>query len=63
VAAFSAFEGYPLLIDSDVYMQGFSVKSVEETVEIIEAQPETDVYTIPAYFTKKDKLTMADLRD
>jgi len=62
VAAFSAFEGYPLLIDSDVYMKGFSVKSVEETVEIIEAQPETDVYSLPTYFTRKDKLTMADLR-
>jgi hypothetical protein len=39
------------------------VKSVEETVEIIETQPETNVYVLPSYFTRKDKLTMADLRD
>ena len=61
--AFSAIEGIPLMVDADVYMQGFSVKSIEETVEIIEAQPETDVYVLPSYFTRKDKLTMADLRD
>lgn len=62
VEAFSAFEGIPLMIDADVYMQGFSVKSVEETVEIIETQPESNVYALPDYFTKKDHLTMADLR-
>ena len=63
VEAFAAIEGFSLLVDADVYMKGFSVKSVEETVEIIETQTETDVYTLPPYFTKKDKLTMADLRD
>ena len=63
LAAFSGIEGIPLMVDADVYMQGFSVKSVEETVEITETQPESEVYVLPSYFTRKDKLTMADLRD
>ena len=62
VQTFSAIEGIPLLIDADVYMKGFSVKSVEEAVEIIEMNPETNVYVMPEYFRKKDQLTMADLR-
>ena len=63
VRALTAVPGIPLLMEADVYQQGFSVKQVDMALEIIEAQPETDVYSVPAYFTKKDKLTMADLRD
>ena len=63
VEAFMAIPGMPLLMEADVFQQGFSVKQVESAVDIVETQPETDVYSVPAYFTKKDKLTMADLRD
>lgn len=63
IETFSNIDGFPLLVEADVYMQGFSVKSVEEVVEIIETTPEADVYALPAYFSQKEKLTMADLRD
>ncbi len=63
VEAFLAAPGIPLLMEADVYQQGFSVDLVESVIDIVEAQPDLDVYSVPAYFTKKDKLTMADLRD
>lgn len=63
VEALTSIPGVPLLMEADVFQQGFSVKQVDMALEIIEAQPKTDVYSVPAYFTKKDKLTMADLRD
>ena len=63
VEAFLAVPGIPLLMQADVYQQGFSVDLVESVIDIVEAQPDLDVYSLPAYFTKKDKLTMADLRD
>ncbi len=62
IEAMSAIKGVPLETDADVYQQGFSVKSVEKAVEIIEKTPDKDVYSLPAWFTKKDQLTMADLR-
>ncbi|MCK5619978.1 MAG: hypothetical protein KAJ17_11280 [Candidatus Krumholzibacteria bacterium] len=62
VEAFLAVKGVPIETDADVYQKGFSVKSTERTVEIIETQPETDVYSLPSYFKKKDQLSMADLR-
>ena len=63
VEAFSSVRGVALETDADVYQQGFSVKSIEKVVEIIEKTPDKDVYSLPSWFTKKDQLTMADLRD
>jgi hypothetical protein len=63
VEAFTRVPGLPLLMEADVYQQGFSVKQTDSAFDIIEAQPKTDVYSVPDYFTRKDKLTMADLRD
>jgi hypothetical protein len=62
IEAMSAVRGVRFETDADVYQQGFSVKSVETAVEIIEKTPDKDVYSLPAWFTKKDQLTMADLR-
>jgi hypothetical protein len=62
VDAFSSLTGVPIEADAEVYQKGFSVKSTERSVEIIEAKPETNVYSLPSYFKKKDQLSMADLR-
>jgi hypothetical protein len=62
IEAFSVLKGIALETVADVYLKGFSVKSVEEVLEITEIQPDTDVYALPSYFRKKDQLTMADLR-
>lgn len=63
VEAFSVLNGIVLESKADVYMKGFSVESTEDVVEITETQPDTDVYTLPSYFRKKDQLTLADLRN
>jgi len=62
VDAFAAVAGYPMMIDADVFMKGFSVKETENVLEVIETKPDTDVYSLPAYFKKKEQLSMADLR-
>jgi hypothetical protein len=59
----TGFNGFTMASDADVYQQGFSVKETEIVVEVIETQPETDVYSLPSFFKKKDQLTLADLRD
>lgn len=62
IETLSGIQGITIEADTDVYQQGFSVESTERTVEILEAGPEKDVYSLPAYFRKKEQLTMADLR-
>jgi hypothetical protein len=62
VESFAPVAGITLEADTDVYQKGFSVKSTEKTVEILDATPEKDVYTLPSWFQKKDQLTLADLR-
>jgi hypothetical protein len=62
IEAFSAVEGFVMVSNADVFMKGFSVNETETVVDVIEKQPETDVYSLPSYFRKKDQLTLADLR-
>jgi hypothetical protein len=62
IDAFPVVEGFILASEADVFQQGFSVKETENVVEVVEMQPETDVYSLPSYFRKKDQLSMADLR-
>jgi hypothetical protein len=61
IDALSKVEGVPMLTETDLQWRGSGLKSTEEVVEIIEMVPEDDVYTLPAYFTRKDRLTTADL--
>jgi len=62
IETFAAIKGVPVQSEADVYMQGFSVKSTEEPIEIMKTESKAEVYTLPSYFKKKDQLTMADLR-
>jgi hypothetical protein len=55
-------EGYPIAVETDVFIKGFSIKSTDEVIEISEMDPSDDRYSAPAGFTKKDKLTIQDLR-
>ena len=61
-AALGTIKGYPMLSDGDRFIKGFSVKTTEEVVEILEKDPNPGVYSIPEGFTKKDKLTIQDIR-
>jgi hypothetical protein len=61
-AAIGAVKGYPMLSDGDRFIKGFSVKTTEEVVEIIEKDPRPGLYAIPEGFTNKKKLTIEDIR-
>ena len=54
--------GYRLVGEEDTYVKGFSIKTTDEVVEISEKDPPADVYSAPEGFTKKEKLSMQDLR-
>ncbi len=55
-------KGFPILSDGDRFIKGFSVKTTEEVVEILDENPPPGVYSIPDGFTKKEKLTIQDIR-
>ncbi|UCF06507.1 MAG: hypothetical protein JSV33_05625 [bacterium] len=55
-------KGYPLLSEESRFVKGFSVKSFDRVVEILEKDPPAGVYAIPAGFTKKAQLGIGDLR-
>ncbi len=60
--ALGGVKGYPILSDGDRFIKGFSVKTTEEVVEILEKDPPPGAYAVPDGFTKKEKLTIQDIR-
>lgn len=54
--------GLPLVSESETILKGSSYKSSEKVVEFRKIDPPAGVYAPPAGFTKKDKLSLADLR-
>jgi len=59
VNEFKKLEGYPL--GTEMNMMGMNITTT--TVEISEKKPGPDVYNVPPDYTKKDKLTMEDMRN
>ena len=55
-------KGFPLHQETEVFMKGFSINSYEKVVEITEKEPPPDVYSAPPGFSKKDRLSMQDIR-
>jgi hypothetical protein len=55
-------EGYPIAIETDLFIKGFSVKTTDEVMQVSEIDPPRDVYSAPDGFSKKEKLTIQDLR-
>jgi hypothetical protein len=62
LGALLKIKGYPVLSEEDHYIKGFSVKTIEKIVELEERIPPEGVYSVPAGFTRKEKLTMDDIR-
>jgi hypothetical protein len=62
VALLDSIPGFVVRTEAQRYIHGFSVGSVEEVIEVQEMVPGVDVYAVPKGFTKKESLTMADLR-
>lgn len=60
--ALAVVKGYPILSDGNRFIKGFSVKTTEEVLEVLERDPHKDVYSVPEGFTRKEKLTIQDLR-
>lgn len=60
--ALTAVKGYPILSDGDRFIKGFSVKTTEEVLDVLERDPRKDVYSVPEGFTRKEKLTIQDIR-
>jgi hypothetical protein len=54
--------GYPMAGEDKTYIKGFSVNTTNEVVEIAEKDPPANVYSAPEGFTKKEKLSLQDLR-
>jgi hypothetical protein len=56
------FGGLPLMVESEIFLKGSSYNSTEKVVEIQKKDPPADIYSPPAGFTKKEKLSLDDIR-
>ncbi len=54
--------GFPVRTVTHVYVKGFSVDSYEKVVDVREDTAPKNTYTPPAGFTKKDRISIEDLR-
>ncbi len=61
-AELGKLSGLLLVRESETILKGYSYKSTDKVIEISAGDPPTDVYSPPAGFTKKEKLTLEDLR-
>jgi hypothetical protein len=43
-------------------MMGAKMRTTTEVIEINKKSPDASVYTVPAGYTKKDKLSMQDIQ-
>lgn len=55
-------QGYWISMEMSMKMMGADIKSKNEVLEISEKTPTTNVYAVPAGYTKKDKLSMNDMK-
>jgi hypothetical protein len=53
--------GYPLAVEDNTFIKGFSVRTTNEVVEMSEKAPPEGVYSAPEGFAKKEKLSLRDL--
>jgi len=56
-------EGFVIAREALFYPKGFSVKSTAAVVEISQKDPPAGIYSVPAGYTKKEKLSIQDLRN
>ncbi len=60
-AKIDALEGFPIASTSTQYMEGISIPSSMETLEMTVKEAPAGTYAIPDDYTKKDKLTRAEI--
>ena len=56
-------KGFPIITELFFYPKGFSVKSTSEVIVISKKKPPAGIYSVPEGYTKKEKLTIRDLRN
>jgi len=62
IRALEMVQGIPVLTEVTVFLQGMSFNSTSRVVEIEEKPAPPTVYTVPEDFTRKDRLSIEDLR-
>lgn len=55
-------KGYWIATEINAEIMGAKMHTTSEVIEIIKKNPPASVYTVPAGYTKKDKLSMQDLQ-
>lgn len=55
-------EGVEVASEGVIYMRGFTVNTEDKLIEMFEEDPPPDVYSVPKGYSKKDILTIQDLR-
>jgi hypothetical protein len=56
-------KGYWIASETSMEMMGAKIHSTTEVLEITKKTPPAAVYTVPAGYTKKDKLSMQDMQN
>lgn len=56
-----AIGGFQIATEETTYAEGIAIKTTSKVVEMGEAEPPADVYTIPEGCTKKEILTLQDM--
>lgn len=55
-------KGYWIAMEMSMNVMGADIKTSTQVVEITQKSPSADTYSVPAGYTKKDKLSMADMQ-
>jgi hypothetical protein len=55
--------GYHVSRESFFYPKGFSVASIQKIVEVVEIDPPVDLYEIPTGYSKKESLSLEEIRN
>jgi len=56
-------KGYWISSETSMEMMGAKIRTTNEVVEITKKTPDASVYSVPAGYTKKDKLSMQDMQN
>jgi len=62
IAEYKKIKGYQIASETTTFSRGEVRKSRDDVVSCVESEPPPDAYSVPSGYTKKEKLTMQDLR-
>jgi len=62
IKEFMKIEGFQVASETTMEMMGNKMHTTQEVVEIVKKTPPAGVYTVPAGYTKNDKLSPQDMQ-